>query len=149
MVWIGYSFPCGWSSPWLMVSQGLVCLGPQWSANICKVCWGRVELQSRGHSALKITCVFFFFFFLDMLIQLTTSSDLPFRGPHLRWSDLFFDSDFFFLTVWKSSKMIWKMRQQWDSNPRPIVMSQATKPLDQQGMSCQKPSFNSLITFTE
>ena len=35
----------------------MVCLGPQWSANICKVCWGRVELQSRGHSALKITCV--------------------------------------------------------------------------------------------
>ena len=46
-----------------MVSHSVVCLGPQWSANICKVCWGRVELQSRGHSALKITCVFFFFFF--------------------------------------------------------------------------------------
>ena len=55
--------PCGWRSPWLMVSHGMVCLGPRWSANICKVCWGRVELQSRGHSALKITCVFFFFFF--------------------------------------------------------------------------------------
>ena len=40
----------------------MVCLGPQWSANICKVCWGRVELQSRGHSALKITCFFFFFY---------------------------------------------------------------------------------------
>ena len=58
MVWIGYSSPWGWSSPWLMVSHGMVCFGPQWSANICKVCWGRVELQSRGHSALKITCVF-------------------------------------------------------------------------------------------
>ena len=58
MVWIGYISP--WSSPWLMVSHGMVCLGPQWSANICKVCWGRVELQSRGHNSPKITCGFFF-----------------------------------------------------------------------------------------
>ena len=28
MVWIGYSSPCGWSSPWLMVSYGMDCLGP-------------------------------------------------------------------------------------------------------------------------
>ena len=60
MVWIGHSSPCGWSSPWLMVSHGMVCLGPQWSANICKVYWGHMELQSRGHSALKITRIFFF-----------------------------------------------------------------------------------------
>ena len=29
-------------------SHGMVCLGPQWSANIFKVCWGHVELQSLG-----------------------------------------------------------------------------------------------------
>ena len=54
----------GWSSPWLMVLHGMVCLGPQWSANICKVWWGCMELQSRGQSALKITCVFFLFIFV-------------------------------------------------------------------------------------
>ena len=34
------------------------------------------------------------------------------------------------------------MRQLQDSHPRPIIMSQATKPQDQQAMSCQKPDFN-------
>ena len=48
MVFIGYSSPCGCSSPWLMVSHGMVYLEPKWSANICKVCWGRMELQSQG-----------------------------------------------------------------------------------------------------
>ena len=41
MVWIGYSSPCGWSSPWLMVTHGMACLGPQWSANIPEGHWPR------------------------------------------------------------------------------------------------------------
>ena len=48
MVWIGYSSPCGWSSPCLIISHGMVCLGPQWSANIFKVCWGCMELKKSG-----------------------------------------------------------------------------------------------------
>ena len=60
MVWIGYNFPWGCCSPWLMVSHGLVCLGPQWSAHICEVClkvaW---NYKVRGHSTLKINCGFF------------------------------------------------------------------------------------------
>ena len=44
-----------------MVSHGIVCLGPKWSANICQVCWGCVELQSQG---AKCTWKAFFFSFL-------------------------------------------------------------------------------------
>ena len=38
--------PCGCSSPWLVVSLGMVYFGPQWSAKISKVCWGQVDKQS-------------------------------------------------------------------------------------------------------
>ena len=75
MIWIGYSSPCGCSSPWLMVSHGMVYLEPQWSGNICKVCWGCVELHVRGRSTpwgstLKITCRHvFFYFWSDSLLQ--------------------------------------------------------------------------------
>ena len=56
MSWIGYSSPCGCSSPWLMVSHGMVCLGPQWSANIC------MYSVLRLHGIIKG-----FFFFLPWL----------------------------------------------------------------------------------
>ena len=62
------SSPCGCISPCLIVFHKMVCLEPQWSANICKVHGGRVELQKSGrHSALKITCIFLIdIIFLDM-----------------------------------------------------------------------------------
>ena len=44
-----------------MVSHGMVCLGPQWSGNICKVLRPHGITKS-GHSALKITHVLFCFF---------------------------------------------------------------------------------------
>ena len=68
MVWIGYSSPCGCSISCLKVFHCMVCLGLQWSANICKVCWGCVKIQRQGvqcrnfkvrwHNVLKITYVF-------------------------------------------------------------------------------------------
>ena len=54
-----------WSCWLVSHGHGMVCLGPQRSANICKVRWGHLELQSRGQSALKIpaaVCLFVFFF---------------------------------------------------------------------------------------
>ena len=59
MVWIGYSSPYSCSSPWLMISQGMVCLRLQWSANICMKCAEATQnYKVSGHNALKITCIF-------------------------------------------------------------------------------------------
>ena len=38
--------------------------------------------------------------------------------------------------------LFFSMRLWGESNPRPIIMSQTTKPLDKRGMSCQKSDFN-------
>ena len=61
---------------------------------------------------------------------------------HLRWSMLVFIIWFF-----PNCLKVLKWFEKWGSNyiglnPRPIIMSQATKPLDQRGMSCQKSDFN-------
>ena len=38
--------------------------------------------------------------------------------------------------------LFFQMRMWGESNPRPIIISQTTEPLDQQGMSCQTSDFN-------
>ena len=50
MIKYEYSSPCGNNSSWLIsVIYGMVYLGPlECSANICKDCWGNVELHSQG-----------------------------------------------------------------------------------------------------
>ena len=50
----------------------------------------------------------------------------------------------FFLSLWIFIKIYYFLKMSlWGKlNPRPISMSQTTKPLDQRGMSCQKSHFN-------
>ena len=50
----------------IMVSHGMVCLGPQWSANICEVCWGLVKLQSQGIVHLDSSVFFFFYYYMPI-----------------------------------------------------------------------------------
>ena len=56
--------------------------------------------------------------------------------------DFFFT--YFYISLWKFIKIYYffQMRMWGESNPRPIIISQTTKPLDQQGMSCQTSDFN-------
>ena len=51
MIWIGYSSPCGCSSPWSKVSHGMVCLdqsGQQTSVKCAEAVW---NFKVRGRSA--------------------------------------------------------------------------------------------------
>ena len=69
-------------------------------------------------------------------------------GPRYFFPYPFLDLEFFYLvfcfSLWKFIKIYYffKMRLRGESNPRPLVMSHTTKPLDQRGMSCQKADFN-------
>ena len=59
----------------------------------------------------------------------------------------FLDFEFFYLFLYFTLKiyqnlLFFQMRMCGISNPRPIIISQTTEPLDQRGMSCQTSDFN-------
>ena len=63
----------------------------------------------------------------------------------------FLDLEFFYLFLYFTLKiyqnlLFFQMRMRGESNPRPIIISQTTEPLDQRGMSCQTSDFNPWYT---
>ena len=61
MVWIGYSFPCGCSSPWLMVCHGMVCVGPLAIQNLTLVWAATPNVYESIHSFYLLHYLIFFY----------------------------------------------------------------------------------------
>ena len=78
--------------------------------------------------------------------QLYNQLDYMHSGPRYFFSVSLFGLriffTFFFTLKIHQNLLFFKMRLWGESNPKPLVMSQTTKPLDQRGMSCQKSDFN-------
>ena len=67
-----------------MVSHGMVCLGPKWSGQRTSVKCAEAawNYKVRGHSVLKVTCIFFVFCFCFMWLSNMVAADKVLHGRH-------------------------------------------------------------------